>query len=302
MLGTPYLINSLHWLMLHSIPNALASSSVLHFKASNADEVYEAVKAFDWEQYLDTASTFSVDAVVYSEVFRHSKFVAYRVKDAIADYFNEKYGERPSVRLNNPDLVFHIHIAGEECTLALDSSGESLHRRGYRVETGRAPINEVLAAGKNAFGEFEKLRSQSCFRLKDAESIVNAGLSSGAVEYKYVSTCVGSIIAGLGGLSFIMDYLNGNWEYCIDAIGWLTIALVIFTVWKPDFAIIGSIIFGALYIASSYITGVSFASKEIFKMLPYVVTIIVLIFTSIRDKKENQPPEALGLPYFREER
>ena len=119
----------------------------LHFKATNADEVYETVKAFDWEQYLDTTSTFSVDSVVYSEVFRHSKFVAYRVKDAIADYFNDKYGERPSVRLNNPDLIFHIHIAGEECTLALDSSGESLHRRGYRVETGRAPINEVLAAG-----------------------------------------------------------------------------------------------------------------------------------------------------------
>lgn len=99
-----------------------------------------------------------------------------------------------------------------------------------------------------------------------------------------------------------MDYLNGNWEYCIDAIGWLTIALVIFTVWKPDFAIIGSIIFGALYVASSYITGISFASKEIFKMLPYVVTIIVLIFTSIRDKKENQPPESLGLSYFREDR
>ncbi|MBQ5905648.1 MAG: ABC transporter permease, partial [Clostridia bacterium] len=107
---------------------------------------------------------------------------------------------------------------------------------------------------------------------------------------------------GLGGLSFIMDYLNGNWEYCIDAIGWLTIALVIFTVWKPDFAIIGSIIFGALYIASSYITGVSFANKEIFKMLPYVVTIVVLIFTSIRNKKENQPPESLGLSYFREDR
>ncbi len=121
-------------------------------------------------------------------------------------------------------------------------------------------------------------------------------------RYRYASTCIGCAIAGLGGLSFIMDYLNGNWEYCIDAIGWLAIALVIFTVWKPGLAIIGSIIFGALYIASSYITGVSFASKEIFKMLPYVVTVIVLIFTSIRDKKENQPPQSLGLPYFREER
>lgn len=120
--------------------------------------------------------------------------------------------------------------------------------------------------------------------------------------YRYAATCIGCAIAGLGGLSFIMDYLNGNWEYCIDEIGWLTIALVIFTVWKPNFAIIGSVIFGALYIASSYITGVSFANKEIFKMLPYVVTIIVLIFTSIRNKKENQPPAHLGLAYFREER
>lgn len=127
-----------------------------------------------------------------------------------------------------------------------------------------------------------------------------AGIS--VSKYRYASTCIGCAIAGLGGLSFIMDYLNGNWEYCIDAIGWLAIALVIFTVWKPKLAIPGSIVFGALYIASSYITGVSFASKEIFKMLPYVVTIIVLIFTSIRDKKENQPPQALGLPYFREER
>ena len=120
---------------------------IMHFKAANADEVYNVIKSVNWEQYLDTNSTFSVDSVVYSDVFRHSKFVAYRVKDAIADYFNEKFGERPSVRLNNPDLVFHIHVAGEECTLAFDSSGESLHRRGYRVETGAAPINEVLAAG-----------------------------------------------------------------------------------------------------------------------------------------------------------
>ena len=120
---------------------------IMHFKASSADEVYEVIKAVDWEQYLNWGSTFSVDSVVYSDVFRHSKFVAYRVKDAIADYFNEKHGKRPSVRLNNPDLIFHIHIAGEDCTLAFDSSGESLHRRGYRVETGAAPINEVLAAG-----------------------------------------------------------------------------------------------------------------------------------------------------------
>ncbi|MBE6267554.1 MAG: RNA methyltransferase [Bacteroidales bacterium] len=120
---------------------------IAHFKASSADEVYEKVKAMDWDKYMDWGMTFSVDSVVYSDIFRHSKFVAYRVKDAIADHFNEKCGKRPSVRLNNPDLIFHIHIAQEECTLAFDSSGESLHRRGYREETGAAPINEVLAAG-----------------------------------------------------------------------------------------------------------------------------------------------------------
>ncbi len=120
--------------------------------------------------------------------------------------------------------------------------------------------------------------------------------------YRYLATCIGCGISGLGGLTFIMDYLNGNWEYCIDAFGWLSIALVIFTVWKPNLAILGSIVFGGLYIASSYITGVGFADKELFKMLPYVVTIIVLIITSMRNKKENQPPAHLGLAYFREER
>lgn len=120
--------------------------------------------------------------------------------------------------------------------------------------------------------------------------------------YRYAATCIGCGIAGLGGLSFIMDYLNGNWEYCIDAIGWLCIALVIFTAWKPGLGILGSILFGALYIASSYITGVGFAEKELFKMLPYVVTLLVLIVTSMRKKRELQPPAALGIPYFREER
>lgn len=120
--------------------------------------------------------------------------------------------------------------------------------------------------------------------------------------YRYVATCVGCGVAGLGGLSFIMDYLNGNWEYCVDAIGWLAIALVIFTVWKPNLAIIGSIVFGALYVASSYIPGVSFAGKELFKMLPYIVTILVLIVTSMRKKQQNQPPQSLGLSYFREDR
>ena len=120
---------------------------IKHFTAKTADEVYDAVKSIEWEKYLDNMSSFSVDAVVYSSEFRHSKFVAYKVKDAVVDYFREKTGNRPSVRISNPDLAIHIHIAEEECTLALDSSGESLHRRGYRQEQVEAPLNEVLAAG-----------------------------------------------------------------------------------------------------------------------------------------------------------
>lgn len=91
--------------------------------------------------------TFAIDAVVFSDEFRHSKFVSYKVKDAIVDYFREKTGKRPSVRINNPDVLLNIHIAQTTCTLSLDSSGESLHRRGYRQEAVEAPLNEVLAAG-----------------------------------------------------------------------------------------------------------------------------------------------------------
>ena len=120
---------------------------IKHFTANNADEVYEAVKSIAWEEYLDNMGSFAVDAVVFSNEFRHSKFVAYKVKDAIVDYFREKTGNRPSVRINKPDLAINIHIAENQCTLSLDSSGESLHRRGYRQEQVEAPLNEVLAAG-----------------------------------------------------------------------------------------------------------------------------------------------------------
>jgi len=120
---------------------------IKHFKANNADEVYENVKSIAWENYLDNSKSFAVDAVVFSNEFRHSKFVAYKVKDAIVDYFRDTTGERPSVRINHPDVLLNIHIAEDRCTLSLDSSGESLHRRGYRQEAVEAPLNEVLAAG-----------------------------------------------------------------------------------------------------------------------------------------------------------
>lgn len=120
---------------------------IKHFKAQTADEVYDNVKAIAWEDYLDVNKSFAIDAVVFSNEFRHSKFVAYKVKDAIVDYFRDKTGERPSVRINNPDVLLNIHVSEDKCTLSLDSSGESLHRRGYRQEAVEAPLNEVLAAG-----------------------------------------------------------------------------------------------------------------------------------------------------------
>lgn len=120
---------------------------ILSFDASNPDEVYEQVKKINWAEYMTVDSTFAIDSTIFSEEFRHSKFVAYRVKDAIADWFTEKYDRRPSVRLDSPQMMINIHIADRKCTLSLDSSGESLHKRGYRVAQTEAPINEALAAG-----------------------------------------------------------------------------------------------------------------------------------------------------------
>ena len=120
---------------------------IKHFRASSADDVYEAVKNIDWSNYIERGKTFSVDSVVYSEEFRNSRFVTYKVKDAIVDQFRETTGTRPNISISNPDIRLHIHISDDQATLSLDSSGESLHRRGYRQETTEAPLNEVLAAG-----------------------------------------------------------------------------------------------------------------------------------------------------------
>ena len=120
---------------------------IKHFRALSADDVYEGVKDIDWSEYIEQDKTFAVDSVVFSEEFRHSKFVAYKVKDAIVDQFREKTGKRPNISVSNPDIRLNIHIAEDQCTLSLDSSGESLHRRGYRQESVEAPLNEVLAAG-----------------------------------------------------------------------------------------------------------------------------------------------------------
>ena len=125
------------------------------------------------------------------------------------------------------------------------------------------------------------------------------------IKYKYVATCAGCMIAGLGGLYYVMDYACGVWSN--DAFGdrgWLAIALVIFTIWRPNIGILASFLFGGLYILYLYIpTGMEHMEyQELYKMIPYIVTLIVLVITSMRSKRENQPPQSLGLPYFREER
>ena len=111
------------------------------------DQVYEIAKSVKWERYMTEDSTFAIDATVYSDSLRNSRFVTYRVKDAIADYWTEKTGKRPNVNTEDPDVRINVHIANEQVTVSLDSSGESLHKRGYRVATTEAPISEVLAAG-----------------------------------------------------------------------------------------------------------------------------------------------------------
>lgn len=122
-------------------------------------------------------------------------------------------------------------------------------------------------------------------------------------KYKYFATVLGGAISGLGGLYFVMEYLGGTWtNNGFGDRGWLAIALVIFALWKPINSILGSFVFGALYIFYLYVPGLTRSTQELVKMLPYVVTIVVLIITSIRNKKENQPPESLGKSYFREER
>ena len=123
-------------------------------------------------------------------------------------------------------------------------------------------------------------------------------------RYKYMATCIGAMIAGLGGLYYVMDYASGMWSNnAFGDRGWLAIALVIFTVWRPNVGVLASFLFGGLYILHMYIpSGMNLAVKELYKMAPYVVTIVVLVLTSMRNKRENQPPASLGLPYFREER
>jgi len=132
----------------YSLSTALRILKPIHsLSVKNEHQLYDRFKKFNWEDYLDLNQTFVIDSTVHSDYFTHSHYASLKVKDALADFFQEKYGKRPSVDKDNPDIYFNLHISHDKVTLSLDSSGESLHRRGYKTEHGKAPINEVLAAG-----------------------------------------------------------------------------------------------------------------------------------------------------------
>lgn len=183
--------------------------------------------------------------------------------------FAEKLGWFGKIFLSHGVLVYLSIVVAAICAVVLKKTRLGLHLRAV----GESPAT-ADAAGINV------------------------------TAYKYGAILVGSGIAGIGGLFYIMDYIKGSWENAttIEALGWLSIALVIFTLWKPHFSIIGSIVFAALYIAAYVISGVTPIQREFLKMLPYVITVVVLIITSIINSRENQPPASLGLSYFREER
>lgn len=128
---------------------------VAEFQAHNDRHLYDLVSKIKWDDYLDVDNTFAIDATTNSERFRHSKFAALKTKDAIADWFRAKYGKRPSVNPKEPDVQINLHISNLQVTISLDSSGESLEKRGYRQESNEAPISEVLASGILTFAKYD---------------------------------------------------------------------------------------------------------------------------------------------------
>jgi len=120
---------------------------IYHFRAYNEQSLYKGVMGVDWSKYLNAGQSFVIDVTLHSDHFNHSQFVALKAKDAIVDQFRDRYGKRPSIDKDHPDVRINLHIHSDQCSVALDTSGDSLHHRGYRTATNIAPINEVLAAG-----------------------------------------------------------------------------------------------------------------------------------------------------------
>ena len=202
--------------------------------------------------------------------------------------------EVPSIALSKTSLFFKTTLPGADST---GWFGELFLSYGFLAY---AAI--LIAIGTSYF--LNRTRPGLHLRAvgESASTADAAGIN--VTKYKYLATCIGSMIAGLGGLYYVMDYANGVWSNnAFGDRGWLAIALVIFTIWRPNTSIWASILFGGLYILNIYLpTGTQMAVKELYKMLPYVVTVVVLVISSLRNNMEKQPPASLGLSYFREER
>ena len=202
--------------------------------------------------------------------------------------------EVPSIALANTSRFFKTTLPGATST---GWFGELFLSYGFL-----AYVAIIIAIGASYF--LNRTRPGLHLRAvgESASTADAAGIN--VTKYKYLATCIGSMIAGLGGLYYVMDYANGVWSNnAFGDRGWLAIALVIFTIWRPSASIWASILFGGLYILNIYLpTGTQMAVKELYKMLPYAITLVVLIIVSLRKKREDQPPASLGLSYFREER
>ena len=202
--------------------------------------------------------------------------------------------EVPSIALSKTSLFFKTTLPGAGST---GWFGQMFLSYGFL-----AYLAILIAIGASYF--LNRTRAGLHLRAvgESASTADAAGIN--VTKYKYLATCIGSMIAGLGGLYYVMDYANGVWSNnAFGDRGWLAIALVIFTIWRPSASIWASILFGGLYILNIYLpTGTQMAVKELYRMLPYVITLVVLIIVSLRKKREDQPPASLGLSYFREER
>ena len=201
--------------------------------------------------------------------------------------------EVPSIALSNTSLFFKVGLPGGNSGWF----GQLFLSYGFL-----AYVAIIIALGASYFLNHTRPGLHLRAVGESASTADAAGIN--VTKYKYLATCIGSMIAGLGGLYYVMDYANGVWSNnAFGDRGWLAIALVIFTIWRPNVSILASILFGGLYILNIYLpTGAHMEVKELYKMLPYVITLIVLIVVSLRKKREDQPPASLGLSYFREER
>ena len=203
--------------------------------------------------------------------------------------------EVPSIALSNTSLFFKTTLPGANST---GWFGQLFLSYGFL-----AYVAIIIALGASYFLNHTRPGLHLRAVGESASTADAAGIN--VTKYKYLATCIGSMIAGLGGLYYVMDYANGVWSNnAFGDRGWVAIALVIFTIWRPNVSILASILFGGLYIINIYLPtpGGQMAVKELYKMLPYVITLLVLIVVSLRKKREDQPPASLGLSYFREER